>query len=62
MSSAFRCDACGDYHDGTPAGRFYLYEGQTAREDGAIDSDICEGCLEKAYNEFTREGKRNDGL
>lgn len=53
MTEAFQCDKCDNYYDGQPAGSFFLYKGREATEDGKIDADVCNDCLEQLYDEFT---------
>lgn len=53
MSKAYKCNYCDGYVDGEPAGSLYLYRGREASEDGKIDADLCNDCLEKFFSEFT---------
>ena len=53
MTEAYKCNYCDEYEDGPPSGSLYLYQGRKASEDGKIDADLCNECLEMFYEKFT---------
>jgi hypothetical protein len=53
MSSAFKCDSCGDYYDGEPNRRKYREyrsEGLTGWADShtITGAELCDGCAKYA--------------
>ena len=46
MTDAFRCDFCGEYHDGKPAESLYIKEHAKGQSSPSYHEKyhLCEGC------------------
>lgn len=48
MSDAFKCDVCGEYHDGKPAKELYEETHDRAQNtEYRVWAELCDGCLEE---------------
>lgn len=50
MVRAFRCNKCGDFHEGTPERKIVLTKPNSPEETPA--GDLCEGCFEEVRDEL----------
>jgi hypothetical protein len=54
MSEAFRCDGCGEYHDGAPTTRLGEYKSWVMKESGYEKvAELCRDCSDEFFTRFT---------